>query len=96
MKSNEYSYGSADQSRISALQDDYLQERIRERGIVKPADLTPAQEGIYLWCGDITLLACGALVNTSNSGMTGCYQPCHNCIDNCIHTLCGDSASQFV
>ena len=21
--------------------------------------------------------------------MTGCYQPCHNCIDNCIHTYAG-------
>ncbi len=21
--------------------------------------------------------------------MTGCYQPCHNCIDNCIHTFSG-------
>lgn len=23
------------------------------------------------------------------AGMTGCYQPCHNCIDNCIHTYAG-------
>lgn len=21
--------------------------------------------------------------------MTGCYNPCHNCIDNCIHTFAG-------
>jgi O-acetyl-ADP-ribose deacetylase (regulator of RNase III) len=21
--------------------------------------------------------------------MTGCYQPCHSCIDNCIHTYAG-------
>ena len=21
--------------------------------------------------------------------MTGCYHPCHNCIDNCIHTFAG-------
>lgn len=21
--------------------------------------------------------------------MTGCYVPCHNCIDNCIHTFAG-------
>lgn len=21
--------------------------------------------------------------------MTGCYHPCHNCIDNCIHTYAG-------
>ncbi len=31
----------------------------------------------------------GAIVNAANSGMTGCYQPCHNCIDNCIHTYAG-------
>lgn len=71
------------------IQDEYLQERIRERGVVKLTDLTPAQTGIYLWCGDITRLACGAIVNAANSGMTGCYQPCHNCIDNCIHTYAG-------
>jgi O-acetyl-ADP-ribose deacetylase (regulator of RNase III) len=28
-------------------------------------------------------------VNAANSGMTGCYQPCHACIDNCIHTYAG-------
>ena len=25
----------------------------------------------------------------SNSGLTGCYIPCHACIDNCIHTFAG-------
>ena len=44
---------------------------------------------IYLWKGDITRLQVGAIVNAANSGMTGCYQPCHNCIDNCIHTYAG-------
>ena len=34
-------------------------------------------------------LEVGAIVNAANSGMTGCYQPCHNCIDNCIHTYAG-------
>ena len=47
------------------------------------------RNGIYLWRGDITTLECGAIVNAANSGMTGCYQPCHNCIDNCIHTYAG-------
>ena len=28
-------------------------------------------------------------LNAANSGMTGCYQPCHSCIDNCIHTYAG-------
>jgi O-acetyl-ADP-ribose deacetylase (regulator of RNase III) len=53
------------------------------------ADLKPVQEGLYLWRGDITRLKCGAIVNAANSGMTGCYQPCHSCIDNCIHTYAG-------
>ena len=39
--------------------------------------------------GDITRLRCGAIVNAANSGMTGCYIPCHGCIDNCIHTFAG-------
>lgn len=70
-------------------QDEYLQETIKEKGITDIKDLKPAEEGIYLWQGDITTLKCDAIVNAANSGMTGCYQPCHNCIDNCIHTYAG-------
>lgn len=70
-------------------QDEYLQETIKEKGITDIKDLKPAEEGIYLWQGDITTLRCDAIVNAANSGMTGCYQPCHNCIDNCIHTYAG-------
>jgi O-acetyl-ADP-ribose deacetylase (regulator of RNase III) len=47
------------------------------------------QPDLYLWQGDITRLKVGAIVNAANSGMTGCYQPMHNCIDNCIHTYAG-------
>lgn len=71
------------------IQDEYLQEENRKRGIVELSALTPVQNEIYLWRGDITRLACGAIVNAANSSMTGCYQPCHNCIDNCIHTHAG-------
>ncbi len=71
------------------VQDEYLQEVTKEKGIMDLKDLTPAEEGIYLWQGDITTLRCDAIVNAANSGMTGCYQPCHNCIDNCIHTYAG-------
>ena len=71
------------------VQDEYLREATRRKGITKLAELTPVQQGIYLWQGDITTLACDAIVNAANSGMTGCYQPCHNCIDNCIHTYAG-------
>ena len=63
------------------IQDEYLQEEIEEKGITDFKDLQPIEEGIYLWQGDITTLRCDAIVNAANSGMTGCYQPCHNCID---------------
>jgi O-acetyl-ADP-ribose deacetylase (regulator of RNase III) len=72
-----------------AVQDEYLKQANAERGCVELSALTPVREGIYLWKGDITTLKCGAIVNAANSGMTGCYQPCHSCIDNCIHTFSG-------
>ena len=71
------------------VQDEYLQEEIRQKGITDLTELTPLHPGIFLWQGDITTLRCDAIVNAANSGMTGCYQPCHNCIDNCIHTYAG-------
>ena len=40
-----------------AVQDAYLQEEIRRKGITDLADLLPIQEGIYLWRGDITTLS---------------------------------------
>ena len=75
--------------RYLEVQDDYLQEELAAKTITRLSDLHPIQEAIYLWRGDITTLECGAIVNAANSGMTGCYQPCHNCIDNCIHTYAG-------
>ena len=71
------------------IEDEYLKETAQNKGIVGIADLQPIEQNIYLWQGDITRLGCGAIVNAANSGMTGCYQPCHGCIDNCIHTFAG-------
>ena len=71
------------------VQNEYLREETRQKGITNLAELSPVEPGLYLWKGDITTLACDAVVNAANSGMTGCYQPCHNCIDNCIHTYAG-------
>lgn len=70
-------------------EDKFLQKMTAQKGITDIADLQPVEKNIYLWKGDITTLKCGAIVNAANSGMTGCYQPCHNCIDNCIHTFAG-------
>jgi len=71
------------------VQDAYLQEETARKGITDLEDLEPVSERIYLWQGDITTLRCDAIVNAANSGMTGCYAPCHGCIDNCIHTFSG-------
>ena len=71
------------------VQDEFLKEAISAKGITEFPSLTPVQPDIYLWQGDITTLRCDAIVNAANAGMTGCYQPCHNCIDNCIHTYAG-------
>lgn len=72
-----------------AVQDAYLQEEIRQKGITDIAELQPVQEGIYLWQGDITTLRCDGIVNAANSQMLGCFVPCHGCIDNAIHTYAG-------
>ena len=71
------------------IQNDYLQTAIQQKGITDFSDLTPMQEGIYLWRGDITTLRCDAIVNAANSGMCGCFIPNHACIDNAIHTYAG-------
>ena len=71
------------------IQDEYLKYEIAAKGITDVAELTPVQQGIYLWQGDITTLKCDAVVNAANSGMTGCYIPNHRCIDNAIHTFAG-------
>lgn len=74
---------------ILEVQDAYLKEENKRKGIVEVETLEEIQPGIILWQGDITKLACDAIVNAANSGMTGCYVPNHRCIDNCIHTFAG-------
>ena len=72
-----------------SVQDAYLSERLVERGVTRFQDLTPVQPGLYLWRGDITTLAADTIVNAANSGMLGCFVPCHGCIDNAIHSFSG-------
>ena len=71
------------------IQDEYLTEENKKRGIVTLSEIEEIQPDLMIWQGDITRLQVGAIVNAANSGMTGCYYPCHNCIDNCIHTYAG-------
>ena len=78
---------------VLRVQDEYLQGRLAERGPVSAVDLpTAAEQGstlphadrLAIWQGDITLLACDAIVNAANSAMLGCFIPMHACIDNPI------------
>ena len=70
-------------------QDKLLQSMIAEKGITDIENLKPIQKNLYLWRGDITTLKVDAIVNAANSGMLGCFVPCHACIDNAIHTFAG-------
>lgn len=71
------------------VQDEYLKDEIRQKGITDYKNLTPIEKNIYLWQGDITTLKCDAAVNAANSKMLGCFCPNHGCIDNAIHTFAG-------
>ena len=83
---------------VLEVQDAYLRERAREKGIVQISDIPaiaslgsthPFAEVLSIWQGDITRLAADAVVNAANSRMLGCFVPMHTCIDNCIHTFAG-------
>lgn len=74
---------------ILKLQDEYLQEENQLRGIVDFTSFKRMKNGFYLWKGDITRVKCDAIVNAANGELTGCYLPCHNCLDNCVHTYAG-------
>lgn len=71
------------------IQDEYLKEEIKERGLTDIEDLSQNDRDIYLWKGDITTLKVDAIVNAANSQALGCFLPNHSCIDNAIHTFAG-------
>ena len=76
-------------SEILKVQDEYLSERVVEKGIVNLPDIPVIRDGLSIWQGDITRLSVDAIVNAANSQMLGCFVPMHTCIDNCIHTFAG-------
>ena len=87
-KSNEISPHSPSEAFLQ-IQDAYLRQEAAQKGVTDLNTLRPVEEGIYLWRGDITTLRCDAIVNAANSGLLGCFYPCHGCIDNAIHTYAG-------
>ena len=74
---------------VLRVQDEYLRGRAEEKGVVTLADIPADRDGLSVWQGDITRLACDAIVNAANSQMLGCFVPMHTCIDNCIHSFAG-------
>lgn len=74
---------------VLKIQDKYLQDRVREKGVVSTKELPKIQAKIKLWQGDITRLDADAIVNAANSALLGCFVPNHHCIDNAIQTYAG-------
>ncbi len=70
-------------------EDEYLSAEINKKGITQLNELSPVDNDIYLWQGDITTIGADAIVNAANNQLLGCFCPCHACIDNCIHTFSG-------
>ena len=71
------------------VQDEYLQEGLKAKGITRLEELTEIEENIYVWQGDITTLEVDTIVNAANKALLGCFIPHHRCIDNAIHTQAG-------
>lgn len=73
------------------VQDEYLSEEAREKGITDSDTLpaSPVNDRLVLWRGDITTLKVDAIVNAANSALRGCFVPCHSCVDNIIHSFSG-------
>lgn len=72
-----------------AVQDSYFQEELAGKAVRTLADMPSYGNNLYLWQGDITLLAVDAIVNAGNKMLLGCFVPLHKCIDNAIHSFAG-------
>lgn len=73
---------------ILDMESAYLLEE-RKGTEVELSSLRPVEGNLYLWQGDITTLVVDGIVNAGNSGLLGCFHPCHSCIDNIIHSKAG-------
>lgn len=73
------------------VQDEYLKERAKEKGITDCETIRPslADPRLSVWQGDITTLKVDAAVNAANSQMLGCWRVGHTCVDNNFHSFSG-------
>lgn len=80
------------------VQNEYLSGIVLEKGIVNPEDIPtvfeigsvhPFAGKLAIWKGDITRLACDAIVNSRDPWMTGSTDPNHLSVDNSIQTYAG-------
>lgn len=82
------------------IEKEYLQEELKKKNLTKVEDIQSIvknikkfnfenKDKIYLWKGDITTLQIECIVNAANSQGLGCFVPCHQCIDNSIHSSSG-------
>lgn len=73
------------------IQDEYLRRETAAKGVTDAGDLqgAPGNSRLVLRQGDITALRADAIVNAANSGLRGCFVPCHSCVDNIIHSVSG-------
>jgi O-acetyl-ADP-ribose deacetylase (regulator of RNase III) len=76
---------------IIRVQDEELKKQLLEKGIIElnQCIVSPIDDRLKLWQGDITRLSVDAIVNAANSQMLGCFVPLHSCIDNAIHSAAG-------
>lgn len=74
---------------LLSLQDAYLAELRRQRGVTEADALPPLRDNLCLWRGDVTTLRCDGVVNAANGALLGCFCPNHGCIDNAIHSYAG-------
>ena len=70
------------QDKVLMVQDDYLREHSKEKGIITLDDIPVLHDRLSIWQGDITRLSIDAIVNAANSQILGCFVPMHTCIDN--------------
>ena len=78
------------------VQDEYLHEQLRLKGITDIDSLTPIRPGIYLWRGDITTFKCDGIVNAANKKNARLFLSKSRMHRQCYPHVCGRSASMGV